>query len=51
MDVAVLVNQELTYKRSLWMDTGCSQEDLQAVINDRDEWRERVRKIQASSGT
>ena len=28
-------------------DTGCSPEDLLEVMNDKDEWRERVRDIRA----
>ena len=30
-------------------DTGCCPEDLPRVMNDREEWRERVRDIRATS--
>ena len=36
---------------SLCEDTGCSPEDLPAVMNDRGKWRERVRDIHASGMT
>ena len=39
-----------TYIQQFCADTGCSLEDLRA-INDRGGWRERVRKIRASSAT
>ena len=29
------------------MDTGCSPEDLPEAMNDREEWRERIRDIHA----
>ena len=32
-------------------DTGCSPEDLLEAMNDREEWRERVRDIRASDMT
>ena len=41
--------QTRTYLQQLCMDTGCSLEDLLKVIVDRDEWRQRVREIRASS--
>ena len=34
-----------TYIQQLCEDTGCSSEDLQEAMNDRLEWRERVRDI------
>ncbi len=34
-----------TYIQQLWKDTGCSPEDLPEAMNDREEWRERVRDI------
>ena len=40
-----------TYLQQLWTDTGCSLEDLPGVMDDRDEWRERVMEIHASSTT
>ena len=30
-------------------DTGCCPEDLPRAMNDREEWRERVRDIRATS--
>ena len=36
-----------TYIQQLCEDTGCSSEDLPEAINDREEWRERVRDIHA----
>ena len=30
-------------------DTGCCPEDLPRAMNDREEWRERVRDIHATS--
>ena len=30
-------------------DTGCCPEDLPRAMNDREEWRERVRDIRAAS--
>ena len=38
-----------TYIQQLCEDTGCSPEDLPEVMNDREEWRERVRDICAGS--
>ena len=37
-----------TYLQPLSADTGCSLEDLQGAIDDRDGWRESVREIRAS---
>ena len=36
-----------TYIQQLCEDTGCSPEDLPEALNDREEWRERVRDIRA----
>ena len=36
-----------TYIQQLWRDTGCSPEDLPEAMNNREEWRERVRDIRA----
>ena len=41
----------LTYIQQLCANTGCSTEDLPGAMDDRDEWRERVREINASSVT
>ena len=38
-----------TYIQQLCKDTGCCPEDLPRAINDREEWRERVRDIRATS--
>ena len=38
-----------TYIQQLCEDTGCSPEDLPRAMNDREEWRERVRDIRATS--
>ena len=38
-----------TYIQQLCEDTGCSPEDLPRAMNDREEWRERVRDIRAAS--
>ena len=38
-----------TYIQQLCEDTGCSPEDLPRAMNDREEWRERVRDICATS--
>ena len=38
-----------TYIQQLCEDTGCSPEDLPEAMNDREEWRERVRDIRATS--
>ena len=37
-----------TYIQHLCEDTGCSLEDLSEAMNDRENWRERVRDIRAS---
>ena len=38
-----------TYIQQLCEDTGCCPEDLPRALNDREEWRERVRDIRAAS--
>ena len=38
-----------TYIQQLCEDTGCCPEDLPRALNDREEWRERVRDIRATS--
>ena len=38
-----------TYIQQLCEDMGCCPEDLPKAMNDRDEWRERVRDIRATS--
>ena len=40
-----------TYIQQLCEDTGCCPEDLSGAMNDREEWRERVRNIRATSTT
>ena len=40
-----------TYIQQLCEDTGCCPEDLHRAMNDREEWRERVRDIRATSAT
>ena len=40
-----------TYIQQLCEDTGCSPEDLPKAMNDRENWRERVRDIRASGMT
>ena len=40
-----------TYIQQLCEDTGCSPEDLPEAMNDREEWRERVRDIRGTSTT
>ena len=40
-----------TYIQQLCEDTGCSPEDLSEAMNDREEWRERVRDIRAGGTT
>ena len=40
-----------TYIQQLCEDTGCCPEDLPEAKNDREEWRERVRDIRATSAT
>ena len=37
------------YIQQLCEDTGCCPEDLTRAMNDREEWRERVRDIRAAS--
>ena len=38
-----------TYIQQLCEDTGCCPEDLPRAMNDREEWRERVRDIRSAS--
>ena len=38
-----------TYIQQQCEDTGCCPEDLPRVMNDREEWRERVRDIRATN--
>ena len=40
-----------TYIQQLCADTVCSPEDLPNAMDDREEWRERVRNIRADSAT
>ena len=40
-----------TYIQQLCEDTECSPEDLPEVMNDREEWQERVRDIRAGGMT
>ena len=40
-----------TYIQQLCEDTGCCPEDQPRAMNDREEWRERVRDIRATSTT
>ena len=40
-----------TYIQQLCEDTGCCPEDQPRAMNDREEWRERVRDIRATSAT
>ena len=40
-----------TYIQQLCEDTGCCPGDLPRAMNDREEWRERVRDIRATSTT
>ena len=40
-----------TYIQQLSEDTGCCPEDLPRAMNDREEWRERVRDIRATNAT
>ena len=40
-----------TYIQQLCEATGCCPEDLPRAMNDREEWRERVRDIRATSAT
>ena len=41
----------ITYLQQLSTDSGCCLEDLPEAIDDRDEWRERVRETRASGTT
>ena len=43
--------QARTYIQQLCEDTGCCPEDLPRAMNDREEWREMVRDIRATSAT
>ena len=40
-----------TYIQQLCEDTGCCPEDLPRAMNEREEWRERIRDIRATSAT
>ena len=40
-----------TYIKQLYVDTGCSLENLIVAMDDRDKWWERVREIPAGGGT
>ena len=40
-----------TYLQQLCTDIGCSMEDLLGAVDERDEWRERVREIRANNTT
>ena len=40
-----------TYIQQLCADAGCSPEDLPKAMDDKEEWRERVRNIRADSAT
>ena len=40
-----------TYTQQLWEDKGCCPEDLPGAMNNREEWRERVRDIRTTSTT
>ena len=40
-----------TYIQQVCEDTGCCPEDLLGAMNDREEWRERVRDIRTTSAT
>ena len=40
-----------TYIQQLCEDTGCCPQDLPMAMNDREEWRERVRDIRSTSTT
>ena len=40
-----------TYIQQLCEDMGCCPEDLPRAMNDREEWRERVRDIRATNAT
>ena len=39
------------YLQQLYMDTGCRLEDLPGVMDNRDNWQERIREVHASSMT
>ena len=39
------------YRQQLCANTGCSPEDQQEEINDKEVWPERVREIRANSAT
>ena len=38
-----------TYLQQLYTDTGCSLEDLPEAMDNRNEWRKRVREFHAST--
>ena len=40
-----------TYIQQLYADTGCCLDDLPEAMDDREEWRERVRDIRADCAT
>ena len=40
-----------TYMQQLSEDTGCSPNDMPEAMNDREEWREKVRDIRADGTT
>ena len=40
-----------TYLQQLCTDTGCSLEEMPGAMDDREGWREKIRKIRASSVT
>ncbi len=44
-------NRLETYVEQLCVDTGCSPEDLPEVMDDGDEWQERVKDIHADGTT
>ena len=44
-----IIRPARTYIQQLCEDTGCCPEDLPRAMNDREEWRERVRDIRAAS--
>ena len=39
------------YIQQLWENTGCSPEDLPEAMNDRENWRQRVRDIRSGGTT
>ena len=51
MDEQKLDDKLETYIQQLCADTGCRLDDLPGVIDERDEWRERVREILAGGMT